>query len=349
MSLNRAPKLTEEQKACIERGQLGGVSNRNIAIVLGINEARIRTYISRNRINFGLEPAPIIKEWGKYRSQRMAILSIISTYPEISVAGIIGKLKTDFEPMEWYPSETWIRNYLKERGKDKLTLQLKPPINARIKGLRLDFARKWLNNGAETLGNIIWTDETMIRSHPSKKRRKQWMNKGTPMLERPVQIKKPMDGISVMFWGCFSKHGFGPIVNVEGSMNATQYIEFIRDYLLPELEVAKQLFEGDWRIMQDNAPCHRAKRVKDFLMQNGVEFIDWPPYSPDLNPIENIWAWMKRKLLVDYGTPETEEELIANVREIWTNIPPEMADRYCGSYERRLQAVIEADGGYTKY
>jgi transposase len=136
------------------------------------------------------------------------------------------------------------------------------------------------------------------------------MDKDTPMIQRPVQVKKHSDGFSVMFWGCFSKHAFGPNVNVDGSMNSQQYIEFIRDYLLPEREAAKQAFDGDWRIMQDNAPCHRASIVKDFLRENGVEFIDWPPYSPDLNPIENVWSWIKRKLLVEYGTPETEEELI---------------------------------------
>jgi hypothetical protein len=54
----------------------------------------------------------------------MAILSIIATYPRTAVKSMIGIMKRDFEPMEWYPSETWIRNYLKEKNKEKLTLPL---------------------------------------------------------------------------------------------------------------------------------------------------------------------------------------------------------------------------------
>ena len=345
----RATRLTVEQKGSIERGFLEGVSNKTLAKILGISEGRIRTYVSRNKMNFGLEPAPIIRNWGEHRDQKAAILSILSMYPKTSVRSITGIMRRDFEPMDWYPSRTWIFDFIKSSNKEKLKLQLKPPINQRIKNLRLEFAHRWLDNGQETLGNIIWTDETMIRSHPSKKRISQWIDKGTPMKDQPVQVKKHSDGFLVMFWGCFSKHAFGPIVNVNGSMNGEKYKQFIEEYLLPELDAAKHLIGGNWRLMHDNAPCHRSRVVTEYLNEKCIEFIEWPPYSPELNPIENIWAWMKNKLLVEYGTPETEEELIAQVREVWENIPEEMAEKFCGNYERRLQAVIEANGGYTKY
>ena len=49
-------------------------------------------------------------------------------------------------------------------------------------------------------------------------------------------------------------------------------------------------------VQQDNAPVHKSEVVRNFLAQEQWEVLDWPAYSPDLNPIENIWAIFKKKL-----------------------------------------------------
>ena len=70
--------------------------------------------------------------------------------------------------------------------------------------------------------------------------------------------------------------------------------------LISEFNRAKRAIPGAWRLMQDNAPCHTANAVKAVLREKGVQLIELPPYSPDLNPIENIWNWVKRKLETEY-------------------------------------------------
>jgi transposase len=156
-------------------------------------------------------------------------------------------------------------------------------------------------------------------------------------------------GKSVMFWGCFSKHGTGPPVSLLGNQDAKEYCTVLKENLIPEIKLAKRTIPGEWQVMQDNAPIHSAKETMAFIERHRLDFIEWPPYSPDLNPIENIWHWMKSVLETEYPVCQSAEEIEARFFEIWGKITPEMCQAYCGSYERRLLAVIEAKGGYTKY
>lgn len=65
--------------------------------------------------------------------------------------------------------------------------------------------------------------------------------------------------------------------------------------------------------MQDNAPIYGAKKVRKWFENNGIEVMDWPPYSPDLNPIENLW--FKIKYLINIIDPELKFT-IGNSEEI---------------------------------
>ena len=93
----------------------------------------------------------------------------------------------------------------------------------------------------------------------------------------------------------------------------------------------------------------KAKSIEAFLSSDGIDMIEWPPYSPDRNPIENIWAWMKTKLANDYPISTSAEMLAVNFLQIWDSITPEMCAKFCGHNDKRLKAVKEAKGGETKY
>jgi hypothetical protein len=58
---------------------------------------------------------------------------------------------------------------------------------------------------------------------------------------------------------------------------------------------------------------------------------------------------MKRKLADDYPVCTSREQLETSLLAIWDSITPELCQQFCGSYEKRLQAVIDANGGHTKY
>jgi hypothetical protein len=150
-----------------------------------------------------------------------------------------------------------------------------------------------------------------------------------------------------MFWGCFSNQGTGPLSSIIGTMNSVKYMDTLSQALLPQMN--QWYPEGGAIYQQDNAPCHKAASVTAFLENEGVIVLTWPPYSPDLSPIENLWAIVKAK--VHSSTYNSKDELVAAVLQVWHH--DEDVKKACKTLiegmPRRIQACIAAKGGVLKY
>ena len=94
---------------------------------------------------------------------------------------------------------------------------------------------------------------------------------------------------------------------------------------------------------------HKTNLIKDFLARNKISTLDWPPQSPDMNPIENLWAMVKSRRQKKFGIPKTKRELIEQVFQIWDEIDETMLDSLSDSIESRLLEVIRLGGKPTKY
>jgi transposase len=106
----------------------------------------------------------------------------------------------------------------------------------------------------------------------------------------------------------------------------------------------------------DNAPIYALNLVKRWLETHGVWTLDFPPYSPDLNPIKHLWLALKRKVLKLYleleymgQSKEDLERLIEACKEAWMALDQGLMRRLIDSIERRLKAVRKADGWQIKY
>lgn len=146
-------------------------------------------------------------------------------------------------------------------------------------------------------------------------------------------------------WGCFAAHGVGNLYLIDGIMDQYQYHKILEEQLIPS---AKKLFDNkNWTFQQDNDPKHTAKSTKRLVNRLGIPLEDWPSQSPDLNPIENLWAYLnhvtrKRKC-------NNKVELFNVLQEAWNAIPTDYLTRLADSMPERLNAVIDNKGYPTSY
>ncbi len=96
---------------------------------------------------------------------------------------------------------------------------------------------------------------------------------------------------SVMIWGAMSSAGVGPLCFLKTNVTAPVYQDILEHFMLPS---GDQLFkDADFIFQQDLSPAHTAK---SWLNDHGVGALGWTANSPDLNPIENLWSIVKRKM-----------------------------------------------------
>jgi len=157
-----------------------------------------------------------------------------------------------------------------------------------------------------------------------------------------------------MFWGCFAGTcGKGPGVFWEkdwGWINESSY----REHTIPVIHdwIHSHKLRGIMLdLMQDRAPGHAARGTLHDLKERRIRLVFWPAFSPDLNPIENCWNWMKEYIQDKWGLEENPgyERLRRYVEEAWDALPDDYWRELLASMPARCQAVIEANGMHTRY
>ena len=97
----------------------------------------------------------------------------------------------------------------------------------------------------------------------------------------------------------------------------------------------------------DGAPAHKAEIIEEWLSMKGIYVMPWAAQSPDLNPIEHIWALMKRR--IGRKVFNNVEDLKKELLKIWSEITPKECKDLIMSMPRRVAAVLDANGYQTKY
>ena len=105
--------------------------------------------------------------------------------------------------------------------------------------------------------------------------------------------------------------------------------------------------KNNWILLEDNDPKHRAKITNEYRKRKKIDRLSWPSNSPDLNPIENVWNYLKNKVAKYH--PSNLIQLKSTIRKVWYNLPEEMARNLVLSITNRLKQVIKARSDVIHY
>ena len=224
----------------------------------------------------------------------------------------------------------------------------RPLLSKRHRRERLDFALAHQDWTVDDWKKVVWSDETKINRLGSDGRKWVWKKAGEGLSDRLVQGTQKFGGGSLMMWGCMLWDGVGYACKIDGKMDGELYTKILQDDLQESLafygkDSSTVIFQ------QDNDPKHMSKLAQAWFKAHGFKVLPWPALSADLNPIEQLWDYLKRKLGEYERPPNGMIELWERVEREWDKIDAEVCQNLIESMPRRVAVVVKAKGGYTMY
>jgi len=241
-----------------------------------------------------------------------------------------------------------IRRTLKSVGLRSGLKRKVPHLTPRHRKLRYEWAKAHKNWSINQWRKVIWSDETKINLFGSDGHRWCWKNRGKGLESRVISQTRKYGGGNIMVWGCMTAQGAGFATRIIGNMDAALYQDILKGELVQTLDWYD--LERDHVIFQhDNDPKHTAHSTTELLSTQNWAVLDWPPQSPDMNPIEHLWKHVKNELYLDSEMPTNKDDLWVKVERIWDSIDPAVCLNLIDSMPRRVEALLKARGGHTKY
>jgi transposase len=332
--LHPMTKIKSEDKIRIVALRDSGMGYKAIADQLGFNKSTVAMHCQAIDAIAGLPPKE--KQYrGKIKSRdQLAIKQFILANPLSPLEDILNACNLEV-------ALSTLHEYLKTHGLPARKAKSRIVISDINRRKRIAFCKLMLTKSDEYLASIIFSDETIVKSRPNGEVVFYRAPEGTEF----YQASNASSGSSVMFWGCVSLKAYGPLVEVKGKNTALSYIETLKTYLLPELEAA----EVPMVFQQDNASIHKTAAVMSFMTENGILTFEWPPQSPDLSPIENLWNVMKMKMKALTPRPRSHASMRDACLEIWRVLADDIRVSLVSGFRKRLEKCLKFKGDIIKF
>ena len=131
-----------------------------------------------------------------------------------------------------------------------------------------------------------------------------------------------------------------------GILKAEKYCIILNEALKPFID--KVFPDGNYRFQQDNDPKHTSRLAQQYFADNQINWWKTPPESPDLNPIENVWASLKYYLRYCHK-PTNLETLKTGIVEFWKCMTPGVCSKYISHLHKVMPKVVELNGAASGF
>jgi transposase len=201
---------------------------------------------------------------------------------------------------------------------------------------------------------IVFSDEKLfnVEQAVNSQNDRIWASSLSPSILAARKVSHSQKPAGVMVWAAVTSSGKSALHFVEPGVKINQdyYCENVLQGVL--LPWATQHFGGQpWTFQQDSASSHRGKRTQAWCATHFPDFItsaEWPPYSPDLNPLDySLWGILERKACCK--PHKSLESLKRALEAAWSEIDTEQLRHITLSFPQRLQAVVAEKGGYIEH
>lgn len=231
-------------------------------------------------------------------------------------------------------SEWTVRRHLHGLGYKNVLPQGTPMLTDDQKERRVQWA---LAHKDDDWNRTVFSDETSYQLFRNTVRR--WSKYAQEEKKRIPKNKQ-----KIMVWGAFSGKGQISCYSFRTIMDGSLYVDILRNHLLAG---ARKQFGSRWRYQQDNDPKRTSKIAKQFLEKEVPKTIDWPSNSPDINPIENLWSILKRR--VEKRKPSNIDDLNRFLHEEWEKVEKTIVINLVNSMQSRCLAIIDSKGERINY
>ena len=194
-----------------------------------------------------------------------------------------------------------------------------PPLTKNHKESRKIWAEQYMKCDFST---VIFTDECRATLDGPDCWSRGWLGDGQ---DEKVRLRRQQGGGGVMFWAAIvNDELIGPFRVEDGvKINSVNYCEFLNDHFLPWFKKQPKKKKQSLIFMQDNAPSHVSQYSRTWLEDKGFvgeRIMQWPANSPDLNPIENLWAIIKREVYKNGKQYQTNDDLWRSIEMVSKDI-----------------------------
>lgn len=330
----RGALLSPEERAKVDILQAEGYSLRGIGKALKRSRHAVTTYL-KDRKTYGKGKGGAWKKKMSDKDKRMIVREVAKGHFTASQLKARLDLPVGTRRVQQVLNESSLTAFKK--------LKRAPTLTKKHKDDRLSWARTHHNWTPHQWSRVVFSDEKRFCMDGPDGFNYYWHHLAH---DEEIMSRRQNGGGGIMIWAGFSEKGKTKIAFVSGNQNSNKYVDTLKEYLLPFVNANHQT---GYIFQQDNASIHKSAFTTNWISSQRIPVMTWPAKSPDLNPIENLWATLARRVYANGRQFNSIPELQSAVTEEWEKIGLEELYALLRSMERRCVSVLERGGKYSGY